>query len=103
MRLLRVNVVTGSPLLVRSLAPTLPTPCGYLRLKWVQFLYTLGTATAAPAIPLANVHAIIATEASARTVRYVTVQPLCATGLIGVVALLEPRTTPSCSLRCQCC
>jgi hypothetical protein len=39
---LRKNVVTGVPE-VLSRANRLPTPCGYLMLKFVQFLYKRGT------------------------------------------------------------
>jgi hypothetical protein len=48
-RLLRLNVVTGSPL-VLSRAPTRPIPCGYLLFTTVQFFQRAGMrAFAAPA------------------------------------------------------
>ena len=45
--LLRRKFLTGSlPGLTLSLASNLPTPCGYLRLKFVQFLYRRGITVA---------------------------------------------------------
>ena len=46
--MLRLNVVTGSPL-VLSCAPSLPNPCGYFLFTCVQFFHGAGIALAVPA------------------------------------------------------
>src|SRR5512133_964701 len=84
--LLRLKFVTGSPL-VRSLAPTFPTPCGYLLLRFVQFLNNGGAA--APAGATASAQAATAAATSLPSIWSTTItllgeSPLSSSRLIDV-------------------